>query len=163
MFQFEAGPGNTACISINITDDVDFEGNRPFTVMLSEFAGPMIGSMGKRTVFFSSPSGPLIGPNSETVVTINDSEGKVAYIVWYNNIIIILNLPIFEFYADVVIEFLNSTLYTEEGYTLDIYLLVVSDGTFLVNLTVQLEYISTELAGKLQRNSVVDIIEGVPH
>ena len=156
MFQFEAGPGNTACISINITDDVDFEGNRPFTVMLSEDAGSMIGSMGKRIVSFSSPSGPLIGPNSETVVTINDSEGKVTapymhtYIVWYN-IIIILNLPIFEFFADVLIEFLNSTLYTEEGYTLDIYLLVVSDGTFLVNLTVQLEYISTELAGKLQR------------
>ena len=78
MFQFEAGPGNTACISINITDDVDFEGNRPFTVMLSEFAGSMIGPMGKRTVFFSSPSGPLIGPNNETVITINDSEGKVT-------------------------------------------------------------------------------------
>ncbi len=78
VFQFVAGPGNTACISINITDDVDFEGDRPFTVMLSENAGPQIGPLGKRTVSFSSPSGPLIGPNSQTVVTINDPEGKTT-------------------------------------------------------------------------------------
>ena len=51
------------------------------------------------------------------------------------------------FSADAVIEFMNSTLYTEEEGTLDIYLLVYSDGTFQVNLTVQLEYLSSELAG----------------
>jgi hypothetical protein len=58
-----------------------------------------------------------------------------------------------------VIEFLNSTLYTEEGDTLDVYLLVDSDGTFLVNLTVHLEFIPSELAGKPQRStsSLVDI------
>ena len=49
--------------------------------------------------------------------------------------------------ADAVVEFLNSTLYTEEEGTLDIYLLVDSLGTFQVNLTVQLEYIPSELAG----------------
>ena len=49
--------------------------------------------------------------------------------------------------ADAVVEFLNSTLYTEEEGTLDIYLLVESYGTFQVNLTVQLDYIPSELAG----------------
>ncbi len=58
-----------------------------------------------------------------------------------------------------MIEFLNSTLYTEEGDTLYVYLLVDSDGMFLVNLTVHLEYIPSELAGKPQRStsSVVGI------
>lgn len=82
VFSFEAGMGNTACISINITDDVDYAGERSFTVMLSETPGAPIGGMAKRTVFFSSPSGPLIGPNNMTVVTINDSEGNKIYIVW---------------------------------------------------------------------------------
>ena len=82
VFSFETGMGNTACISINITDDVDYAGERSFTVMLSETPGSPIGGMAKRTVLFSSPSGPLIGPNSMTVVTINDSEGNIyIYIV----------------------------------------------------------------------------------
>ena len=51
-------------------------------------------------------------------------------------------------HADAVIEFLNATLYTEELGMLDIYLLVESDGTFQVNLTVELEYISSDLAGE---------------
>ena len=75
MFEFEAGPGNTACISVNLTDDFDFEGDHSFSVMLSEMPGQPIPGPSKRTVSFSSPSGPLIGPNSLTVVNINDSEG----------------------------------------------------------------------------------------
>ena len=85
MFQFNGGLGNTACISVNISDDFDYEGDHSFTVMLSENAGPPIGGLWpvKRTVTFASPSGPLIGSNSQTVVTINDAEGKTYYTVLY--------------------------------------------------------------------------------
>ena len=81
MFQFTTGPSPTACINIDITDDFDYEGDHSFAVTLSETAGPPIGSPGpvKRTATFSSPSGPLIGPNSQTTVTVNDSEGMISY------------------------------------------------------------------------------------
>lgn len=72
VFVFTSGSNGIACVSINITDDDDYEGDHWFTVRLSETPS---GLMGKRLVGFSSPSGPLIGPDNETVVVINDPEG----------------------------------------------------------------------------------------
>ena len=71
MFQFN-GPGSEACISVNITNDDDYEGPHSFIVRLSETPG---GIKVKRTSGFASPSGPLIGPISDTMVVINDAEG----------------------------------------------------------------------------------------
>ena len=72
VFVFAAGSSNISCVSIGIIDDDNFEGDHSFTVRLSETHGsPIL----KRTVGFSSPFGPLIGPDNETVVVINDPEG----------------------------------------------------------------------------------------
>ena len=66
VFDFVAGSNNTACIRINITDDVDYEGDHSFTVMLID-GWPS----------FTDPPGPVIGSNSATVVTIKDPEGAI--------------------------------------------------------------------------------------
>ena len=85
-FSFMVGPGNSSCITVNITDDDDYEGDESFVISLSD------ASMTKRSVdnpvrakrtdnYFSEPDGPVIGSPSSTTVTISDPEGIVQFLI----------------------------------------------------------------------------------
>ena len=72
VFTFNAITGNLSCITINITNDDDFEGDHSFTVELANVPDT------KRSVNdFSNPEGPIIGSSNVTTVSVNDAEGML--------------------------------------------------------------------------------------
>ena len=86
-FNFAIGPGNRSCITVNITNDDDYEGDELFVISLSN-SPPMV----KRSVddpvrakrtgnYFSDPDGPVIGSPSSTTVTIRDPEGNMNLLI----------------------------------------------------------------------------------
>ena len=85
-FEFVVGPGNSSCITVNITDDDNYEGSESFVIFLSN--SPMVKRSvddpvrEKRTVnHFSVPEGPVIGSPSSTTLTVNDPEGIVQFLI----------------------------------------------------------------------------------
>ena len=139
VFNFTSATGSTACIDISIVDDLNYQGDHSFVVMLSNTP-----PMGKRTVgnYFSDPEGPIIGMISSTIVDISDPEGIIhcyCILVYF-----IVNFS----HTDAIIEFVNETIYTEETGTLSVGILVNTTGTFLAPLTVELEITPTPVAGE---------------
>ena len=93
-FNFETGPGNSACITVNITNDDDYEGAESFAITLSNSSPTKKRSVDhlvrrKRLINdFSNPEGPVIGSPSSTTVTVIDPEGITQVLLIYDNCVV---------------------------------------------------------------------------